>query len=109
MKTHAAKQEILLVLNTTFAAKEWCIKDREGHNNYFSKEQQFKNACWNGVLRELLPEIFRKIPATKNLSMWQIQFCDAFLELELGEKPEAFEKELSINPYALLQPEYLYN
>lgn len=105
MKTKSVKQEILLVTGTTFAAKEWCEKDKDGNNHYFTKDQQLENACWNGLLRELLPEIFENIPANKNLYMWQLQVYDSFLEMELGEKPEKFEKAFSINPYNLLERE----
>ena len=107
MKSRSAKQEILLVTGTTFAAKEWCEKDKDGNNHYFSHEQQLENACWNGLLKEMLPEIFQKIPAGINLYMWQIMVCASFLELELGEQPAKFDKFFCINPYAFLQVQCL--
>lgn len=107
MKTKSVKQEILLVTGTSFAAKEWCEKDKDGNNHYFSYEQQLEKACWNGVLKEMLPEIFEKIPADANLYIWQIQVCSSFLELEMGENQERIEKDNSINPYSFLQVQCL--
>lgn len=69
MKT--INQEILLMTATTFAQRERYEKDAQG-NKALSVTEQLEEACWNGLLNELLPGMIEKSTSGKNLLRWQI-------------------------------------
>jgi hypothetical protein len=101
MKTKIVNQEILLMTTTTFASREWCEKDVQG-SKASSAGEQLEEACWNGLLDELLPGIIEKSASGKKLLLWQIIPCGSFLEIELCESPVHVDNALSINPYRFL-------
>ena len=105
MKTNSTQQEVLLMTNTSFAQRQWCEKEHE-HKNLTTQEQ-VEEACANGLIQELLPEVF-ETPGNKKVYLWQMRPGFSFLQLELGEYPLAFEKERSIDPHNFL-PATWYN
>jgi len=102
MKTKNVNQEILLMTTSTFASREWCEKDAYGSKG-LSAGEQLEEACWNGLLDELLPGIIEKSASGKKLLLWQIIPCRSFLEIELCESPVQMDDALSINPYDFLR------
>lgn len=86
--------------DTTFLSRHWCEKN-DTTQNHFTEKEQLQNACWNGLLREILPEICMPT-AEKNLYLWQITEATSFIDLELGEVPGEIEKSYSINPYSFV-------
>ena len=101
MKTDSTQQEILLLTGTTFSKREWCETTSGDKNNLTSKEQ-LEEACWNGLLQEILPEIYMLPESQNKLFIWQIKEGKSFIELELGEIPGETDNQLSINPYSFL-------
>ncbi|HSQ44336.1 MAG TPA: hypothetical protein VLM16_05035 [Ginsengibacter sp.] len=101
MKTNSTQQEILLLTGTTFSKREWSEKISGNKNNRTEKEQ-LEDACWNGLLPELLPEIYIHPEGNRKVFLWQIKQGKSFLDVELGDIPEETEKEYSIDPYAFL-------
>ena len=101
MKTNSTQQEILLMTGTSFSTRQWCPRDEAKETNY-SEIEKLEDACWNGLLQEMLPEICEQNDKAKKLFLWQVKEGKSFIELELGEIPEAVEKEFSIDPYSFL-------
>jgi hypothetical protein len=97
MKTNSTQREILLVTNNSFAHQQWCNKDN-GANNSFSAAEQMEEICANGLIYELLPEVFES-PENKKMYLWQMHPGFAFLQLEYGELPLAIDKAKSIDPH----------
>jgi len=97
MKTKFTQQEILLITGTHFLQKEWCEKDDTKKS--LSATEQLENACWNGVLDEMLPEIMEKTSEGKSLFLWHVRQCRSFLELELSESSSVIDRQFSIDPY----------
>ena len=96
------QQEILLLTGTRFARRqEYQDMDAASSSNYSEKEQ-LEDACWNGLVQEMLPEITQKSANGKHLPLWQIRDAETFLELDLGESPEANENYYSVYPPNLL-------
>lgn len=102
MKTNYLQQEILLMTGTTFSSRQMCEKDPGKQGNLTEKEQ-LEEACWNGLLRQRIPEIWEHTDRNKKLFLWQINEGDSFIELELGEAPEEKDKQFSIDPYSFLK------
>ena len=98
MKKNFTQQEILLLTSTKFSQREWCEKDAAG-NNTLSPTEQLQDACWNGILDEMLPEIMEKSAAGKKLFLWHVRHCKSFLEIELSESSPVIEPNFSIDPY----------
>lgn len=101
MKTTTVNQEILLMTTTTFAGREWHEKNVPGSKASPAVEQ-LAEACWNGLLDELLPGIIERSFSGKKLLLWQIIQCSSFLEIDLCESPVQVDYKLSINPYLFL-------
>ena len=97
MVTNSTQQEILLMTGTSFAERQWAdkIDSGEGRTN---QEEQLEEACWNGLLPELLPEIFFEHPNAKKLYLWKIRQAKSFLEIELGETPVTIDRHFSLDP-----------
>ena len=107
MKTNTAQQEILLMTGTSFSSRTWCEKDDEDNKKNITPNDKLKEACWNGLLPEMLPEICLLFAADKKLFLWQIKEGKSFIDLELGDFPEEMEKEFSIDPYSFIHSQSL--
>jgi len=107
MEPISYQQEILLIRDSSFALRQCCALDDKGDANLLSVSEQLQNACWNGLLPEMLPEIMEPRFKHEPLYLWQIKEADAFLEIELCEEPEKKDRYFSLNPYQFL--EYLHH
>ena len=103
MKTNYIQQEILLITGTTFSTKQFFGND--GKDNLTQKEH-LEEACWNGLLQEIIPEICEQ-PGNKKLFLWQIKEGNSFIELDLGEVPEEKDDQFSIDPYSFMHLQVL--
>ncbi len=101
MKTNSIQQEILFLTGTTFSKREWCEKV-SGKKNNFTEMEQLEEACWNGLLPEMFPEIYLHPEDDKKLFLWQIKEGNRFIDAEIADFPEAIEKKFSINPYSFI-------
>ena len=102
MKPNSTQQEILLITGTSFASRQWCGKDGSEKNNRLSEKDQLEEACWYGLIKEMLPELFEQNGTDKNLFLWQVREAASFLELDLGEFSSEKDKFSSIDPYSFL-------
>jgi hypothetical protein len=102
MNTNSTQLEILLMTGTTFSSRQCFQKDDEVNHHDLTEREQLEEACWNGLLQQMLPEIYEQTGGDKKLYMWQIREAGSFIEIELGELPEEKEKHFSIDPYAFL-------
>jgi hypothetical protein len=101
MKTTSTQQEILLITGTSFSARQFYQKDDDTNEDQLSEKEQLEEACWNGLLQYLLPEIYLHAD-DKKIYLWQIKEAASFIEIELGETPEEKENYFSIDPYSFL-------
>jgi hypothetical protein len=107
MKTNTTHQEVLLMTGTSFSARTWCANDDAEDRKNITPEDRLKEACWNGLLPEMLPEICTRATGDKKLFLWQITEASSFIDVELGEVPVETEKYFSINPYSFLDVQLL--
>lgn len=107
MKTEKTQQEIVLVTTTTFSKREWCkigTFDKDGQ----PYTEQLEEACWNGLLCEMLPEVMKQTACGKQLFLWHIRKGNSFLKVELSEMPPQLEEHFSIDA-AFFLPTLVYN
>lgn len=99
------QQEILLIMDANFLTGQYSEKDEGGNKNSLTRKEQLEEACWNGSLSAMLPEVFDLPGKNKQLYLWQIMEGNFFINLELGESPAGIDKQFSINPYIFLSHE----
>ncbi|HVZ55688.1 MAG TPA: hypothetical protein VG870_03435 [Chitinophagaceae bacterium] len=102
MKTESTQQEILLITGTRFSAR--ILADREGASDRESltEQERLEEACWNGLLPELLPELCEPQTPDHQTYLWQIVEAYHFLELDLGELPAFKDPACTLDPYLFL-------
>ena len=98
MKPDILQQEIMLLTGTTFSQRQLCENDIKDDSNRLSESEKLEEACWTGLLDDLLPEII----TNKKLCLWQIGDTEFSLQIELSEYRSS-EKRSSINPYYFLR------
>ncbi|HVG14274.1 MAG TPA: hypothetical protein VM935_04905 [Chitinophagaceae bacterium] len=106
MKEATVQQEILLMTGTSFSSRNWCEKDGSDGND-IRDEEMLKEACWNGLLPEMLPEICSPVKGDKKMFLWSVTEAQNFIDVEMGEVQEETERIYSINPYSFLQEQSL--
>ncbi len=98
MNTAILQQEILLTTGTSFSQRQLVENDAKDERNHLSESQRLEQACWTGLLEELLPEVI----TNKKLRIWQIWDTEFSLQIELSEYPSK-EKQFSVNPHYFLR------
>ena len=102
MKHNFVHQEILLITTSTFSEREWCRSDSSDSSQRLSQIEQLEEACWSGLLNNLLPEIIEHPAPDKKLFVWQVRHGESFLQVDLSEFPVKVAEHLSINAHLFL-------
>jgi len=97
------QQEILLVSKSEFAERQYCEKDEADQAKNISKEDKFKTACWNGMVKDMLPELFLPFGSETKMFIWQMRECKNTLTLEFAEAPADIDFFASIDPYCFME------
>ena len=96
------QQEILLITGTSFSSRQ-CLQKIDGDcQKYLTEVEQLQEACWNGQLPQMLPEICETFTGDNTLYLWEIKENKSSVEIILGQFPEQMEREYSIDPYSFL-------
>jgi len=101
MEKKITQQEVLLNTDTQFAHRQLTDRDAENSAN-LSAIEKLEKACWDGLVKELIPELDITLNSNKKLWLWQIHETRSFLALDFYEFPGPKEKEASIDPYIFL-------
>ena len=98
-------QEIVIVSSSRFAIRSYVEKktNTTGEKNNDSRKNSLKDACWNGMLKDILPELFLHFSKEDNLFLWQMRECRNVLTMELSEKPGDLDFQASIDPYCFME------
>jgi len=106
MKANSTQMEIIILTGTSFSASRFSDKNEATSKPARTEKEILTEACWNGLLPALLPEIVEQIPEGKKMYLWEIKEADAFIELELAEFPEEKDRYLSLDPYVFLPAQF---
>lgn len=107
MKKDKVQQEIVLVTTSTFCKREWC-KMEVSDISQQTYTEQLEEACWNGLLSEMLPEVMKQAASGRRLFLWHIRQGTTFLKVELSELPPQLEEHFSIDA-AFFLPTLVYS
>ena len=101
MEPNFIQQEVLLNTETQFAHRQWADKDVKGSENLNAIEK-LEKACWDGLVKELIPELDITLKTNRKLWLWHIHETRSFLALDFYEYPGPKEKDASIDPYLFM-------
>lgn len=102
MKNFTTNQEILLLSNSRFFQRDWCALNSNKKDKQLSQKEQLIQLCWNGMLKEIIPEILENESGEKQLTLWEINESGNMLDLRFGDIDVEMNDEWSINPYVYL-------
>jgi hypothetical protein len=97
------QQEIIIVNGTQFANRQYCEQHNSNSNSYLSQHEKLKEACWNGMLKDMMPELFFKFTPDVKLFMWQMRECENVTTMEMSEEPSELDFYASIDPYCFME------
>jgi len=101
MEPNIMQQEVLLNTDTQFAHRQWADKDSISSER-LSAIEKLEKACWDGLVKELIPELDITRLHNKKLWLWQVHETRSFLALDFYEYPGPKEKYASIDPYLFI-------
>jgi hypothetical protein len=100
MEEQLKQQEVLLLTGTSFSARQRIENEEARNSRAIDENEQLEEACWNGLLPVMLPEIFADILSNKPVYIWKIREGAAFLEVEISDIPRDLDAYYSLDPYA---------
>lgn len=105
MKNIYIQQEIIFFTKNSFSKKLLCELKDNSSKPVNSAIEKMVEACWNGLLAELLPEICIQVK-NKPITIWELAEANNFLVLQLGTmlKPDVYT---SIDPYRFIFTQHL--
>ncbi len=102
MAKNYTQVEVLLMTGTHFLAGNWVPTNDDPANRRLSDMEKLQDACWNGLLETMLPEVWIKPANDGILYLWDIKEGEACLELMLSEVPVPVDPRLSISPHSFM-------
>lgn len=102
MKKVTINQEILLHPGSRFFERDWCELKNDTGAKKLSKKERLIQLCWNGMLKEIIPEICKAEPGKKPPVLWEISESEHLLYLKYGDFDQSMDNEWSLNPYVSL-------
>jgi hypothetical protein len=102
MKNNGTNLEVLLMSNAGFFQREWSELNNNKNNKQLSQKEKLIHLCWNGMLKEMIPEIVQTETGNKPLTLWDINQSGNMLDLRYGDIDREMNDEWSINPYVYL-------
>jgi len=101
MKKLITGREILLLSGSRFFNRDLYEKENNGYSKKLSQKEMLIQFCWNGILNEMIPEIFEPLAGQKPLTLWEINEMEKLLYLRYGDPVEMIIDEWSIHPYVV--------
>ncbi len=100
MKT-TLQQEILIMTGTSFSSRQ-CWQKLKNNNRIYSETEHLQEACWDGLLPVMLPEICQWAFENKELYLWQVKENKSCIEIDIADAPCEMESDLSIDPHSFM-------
>jgi len=103
MKQQQNHQELLVFRTTSLSRKVLCETNNNDKNENNSLAEQLEQACWNGLLNEMFPEIIGSgLTPNPKMFIWGIYTGSSYLLINLADAPAQIDAALSIDPHLLI-------
>ncbi|RYY28865.1 MAG: hypothetical protein EOO04_08035 [Chitinophagaceae bacterium] len=96
----ATQQEVLILTGTSFSSRQRIEADERLSEPAQDEQALLEQACWNGMLPTMLPEICSHSMSDKPVYIWKIREGATFLEVEISDVPRDIDAYFSLDPYA---------
>jgi hypothetical protein len=103
MKDSSIQIEVLLVAGTSFTMPDLYEKEF-AKNGDLSVVEQLEQACWNGLLNELVPTFILLPMDERKYFIWQIRQGASLLQIQLSDSVIEMAAQSSIDPNLFLSP-----
>jgi hypothetical protein len=100
MEEVSTQQEVLLLTGTSFSSRQRIDADEHAEQQAQDEQAVLEQACWNGMLPDMLPEICSRSLSDKPVYIWKIREGSSFLEVEISDVPRDIDAYYSLDPYA---------
>ena len=102
MKQQHIHQEVL-VFTTTSLSRKVLYENNNDKNENMSLAEKLEQACWDGLLNEMFPEIIGSgsTPSPK-MFIWGIYSGKSYLAIDLVDTPDVIDPVRSVDPYLFL-------
>ena len=104
MEKNRPTQEILLLTASSFAQGD--LYDRNLFEDNSGKRpdpvENLQAACWNGLLKEWLPDTIKAGNGDKEQFLWKVTVANSFLSIEFGGAPSPVDYSYLLDPYLSL-------
>lgn len=102
MSAKSCQQEILLAFNSDFLSRICADKNNGEPGGQLLDVEKIEEACWNGLLKEEIPEIFSMDSSGRQMFIWVIRDYNSVMEIDMGEYPSGKDDYLCIDPYKFM-------
>ena len=103
MSTVSIQKEILVVTSSKILSEELNrIRIQKSDIPEDSFQEELQEACWNGLLDEMLPIMIRSGKKDLHFFLWEIFIGEKTVCAELSEGPFIHDSFHSVNPYVFL-------
>ena len=103
MKQQHIHQELLVFTTTSISRKVLCETNNNDKNENMSLAEKLEQACWDGLLNEMFPEIIGSGSSRSPIMfIWGIYPGKSYLHIDLGDVPSVIDFVRSIDPYLFL-------
>ena len=103
MKQQHIHQELLVFTTTSLSRKVLCETNNNDKNENTSLAEKLEQACWDGLLHEMFPEIIASDSiSSPKMFIWGIYPGKSYLHIDFADTPGDTEAVLSVDPYLFL-------
>ena len=93
----------MIFTNTSLSQKVLCETDNNDKNENMSQAEKLEQACWDGLLREMFPEIIDSgSKLSPKMFIWGIHPGKSYLHIDMTDSPGIIDFERSVDPYLFL-------
>ena len=103
MKNSSVQIEVLLVADTSLTMLD-LYEEESAENGDLSVVEQLEQACWNGLLNELVPKFILLPMDERKYFISQIRKGASLLQIQLSDSVIEMAAQRSIDPYLFLAP-----
>lgn len=102
MSHRIGQQEIILSFKSDYLSMKYAEKFSTDSPGLSMDVEKIEEACWNGLLKEILPEICDMTFSGRQMFIWGIRDYNSIMEIDIGECPSAKDDYLCIDPYKFM-------
>ena len=103
MKQQHIHHELLVFTTTSLSRKVLCETNNNDKNENISLAEKLEQACWDGLLNEMFPEIIDSgSTLSPKMFIWGIYPGKSYLLIDLADTSFAIDSVRSVDPYLFL-------